>query len=99
MRVKTLLTSALFAKEGETFAPVALPHTWNALDGQDGGDNYYRGTCTYVKTLDKMDLPQTDRYYLEIRGANSSADAYLNGKQFRVTEVDFVKEYFPNIKI
>ena len=25
--------------------------------------------------------------------------AYLNGKQFRVTEVDFVKEYFPNIKI
>ena len=26
---------------------VDLPHTWNALDGQDGGDDYYRGTCTY----------------------------------------------------
>ena len=40
MRIKTLLTSALFAKEGEQFAPVALPHTWNALDGQDGGADY-----------------------------------------------------------
>ena len=43
MRTKTLLTTALFAKEGEAFAPVALPHTWNALDGQDGGGDYWRG--------------------------------------------------------
>ncbi len=59
---------------------VNLPHSWNAIDGQDGGDDYHRGTCYYAKTLDKMDLPQADRYYLEIRGANSSADVYLNGK-------------------
>ena len=24
---------------------IALPHTWNAVDGQDGGNDYYRGTC------------------------------------------------------
>ena len=30
---------------GET---VTLPHTWNAVDGQDGGNDYYRGTCYYV---------------------------------------------------
>jgi len=60
---------------------VNLPHCWNAIDGQDGGNDYYRGTCYYAKTLDKMDLPQADRYYLEIRGANSSADVYLNGKK------------------
>lgn len=59
---------------------VNLPHTWNAVDGQDGGNDYYRGTCYYAKTLDKKDLPQTDRYFLEIRGANSSADVYVNGK-------------------
>jgi len=59
---------------------VNLPHSWNAIDGQDGGNDYYRGTCYYAKSLDKMDLPQTDRYYLEIQGANSSADVYLNGK-------------------
>ncbi len=59
---------------------VNLPHSWNAIDGQDGANDYYRGTCYYAKSLDKMELPEADRYYLEIRGANSSADAYLNGK-------------------
>ncbi len=59
---------------------VNLPHCWNNIDGQDGGADYYRGTCTYLKKLEKLDLPTADRYYLEINGANSSADAYLNGK-------------------
>ncbi len=59
---------------------VNLPHSWNAIDGQDGGNDYFRGTCCYAKSFEKMDLPTADRYYLEIQGANSSADAYLNGK-------------------
>ncbi len=60
---------------------VNLPHSWNAIDGQDGGNDYFRGTCLYAKTFDKMDLPQTDKYYLEIKGANSSADVYVNDKK------------------
>ena len=60
---------------------VNLPHTWNAIDGQDGDNDYYRGTCLYMKTLDKEELPEADRYYLEFRGANSSADVYVNGKK------------------
>ena len=60
---------------------VNLPHSWNAIDGQDGGNDYFRGTAYYAKTLDKLDLPQADRYYLEINGANSSAEVYLNGKK------------------
>ena len=24
---------------------VNLPHTWNAVDGNDGNGSYYRGTC------------------------------------------------------
>jgi beta-galactosidase len=59
---------------------VNLPHTWNATDGQDGGNDYYRGVCYYVKQISKTDLPQTDCYYLEIKGANSSCDVHLNGK-------------------
>ena len=59
---------------------VNLPHSWNATDGQDGGNDYHRGTCYYAKAFAKADLPETDRYYLEIRGANSSADAYVNGQ-------------------
>ena len=59
---------------------VNLPHTWNAIDGQDGGGDYFRGTAYYAKELEKIDLPKADRYYLEINGANSSADVYVNGK-------------------
>ena len=57
---------------------VNLPHTWNAIDGQDGDGDYYRGSCCYMKQFQKMDLPSADRYWLEINGANSSADVYLN---------------------
>ncbi len=59
---------------------VDLPHCWNAVDGQDGGNDYHRGTCHYVKSFEKSELPQSDLYYLELQGANSSADVYLNGK-------------------
>ncbi len=59
---------------------VNLPHSWNAIDGQDGDNDFYRGTGYYAKSFNKADLPEADRYYLEIKGANSSADVYLNGK-------------------
>ena len=59
---------------------VNLPHTWNAEDGADGGNDYFRGSCIYKKTIVKAELPEADQYYLEIRGANSSADVYANGK-------------------
>ena len=57
---------------------VNLPHTWNAIDGQDGENDYYRGVCYYAKPLSKRDLPEADEYYLEFQGANSSADVYVN---------------------
>ena len=60
---------------------VNLPHTWNAEDGFDGGNDYFRGSCLYTKTVSKADLPAADLYYLEFRGANSSADVYVNGKK------------------
>ena len=59
---------------------VNLPHSWNAIDGQDGDNDYFRGTGYYAKAINKMDLPEADEYYIEFRGANSSADVYLNGK-------------------
>ncbi len=60
---------------------VNLPHTWNAIDGQDGGNDYYRGTCYYAKEIKKIDLPNADRYFLELLGANASADVYVNGRK------------------
>ena len=72
-------TSDINVKEGAEL--VNLPHSWNALDGQDGGNDYYRGSCVYTKTFAKAELPENELYYLEICGANSSADVYLNGKK------------------
>jgi beta-galactosidase len=66
--------------ENRQFEEINLPHSWNAIDGQDGGNDYFRGTAYYEKKLVKAELPKADRYYLEIKGANSSADVILNGK-------------------
>lgn len=60
---------------------VTLPHTWNGIDGQDGGADYYRGTCYYAKEIEKAELPEASRYFLELCGANSSADVYVNRKK------------------
>lgn len=58
-----------------------LPHTWNGIDGQDGGNDYYRGTCYYAKKLAKADLPEGEEVYIQFEGTNSSADLYVNGKK------------------
>lgn len=63
---------------------ISLPHCWNAVDGQDGGNDYYRGTCYYAKSFSGKDLPSAGQYYLEIQGANSSATVYLNNKKLAV---------------
>ena len=59
---------------------INLPHTWNAVDGQDGGNDYYRGTCYYTKKLALSDCQGAEQIYIEFEGANSSADVYVNGK-------------------
>ena len=71
-------TTDISAREG---VEVNLPHSWNAEDGFDGGNDYFRGSCLYKKTLVKSELPEADHYYLEIRGANSSADVYVGGEK------------------
>ncbi len=63
------------AAQGES---VVLPHTWNAVDGQDGGNDYHRGTGWYVRDLSAEKL-QGEKIFLEINGAAMSAEVYLNG--------------------
>ncbi len=53
---------------------VDLPHTWNAIDGQDGGNDYYRGTCSYRTTFPAPEFDrEAQRVYLEFQGVNASA--------------------------
>ncbi len=63
-----------FIKDGE-ITQISLPHTWNALDGQGAEDSYYRGRCVYEKTIPFYD----GRVYLEINGANTVCEVYING--------------------
>ena len=71
-------TTDISVRDGVT---VDLPHTWNAEDGYDGGNDYFRGSCLYIKTLDKSSLPEADLYYLEFDGVNASADVFVNGRK------------------
>ena len=79
MRVKTLLTSAKFAKQYEPLTEVQLPHTWNAFDGQDGGNDYWRGIGTYEIAL--PDPTPGKKQYIELQGANHVATVYCNGRE------------------
>lgn len=62
---------------------VNLPHTWNGDDGQDGGNDYYRGKCFYAKHLPKEDFPEGEIFYLQFDGVNSSAEVFFNGKSLK----------------
>ena len=66
-----------YAERGEA---VTLPHTWNALDGQDGGNDYHRGQCWYVRELLPEEL-RGERIFLEFLGAFHTAAVYLNGSE------------------
>lgn len=68
-----------FTKENCT-EKVNLPHTWNAVDGQSE-KNYYRGKCSYRKMIQRYD----GRVVLEINGANTRSQVFVNG--------DFVGEH------
>lgn len=60
---------------------ITLPHTWNNDDGQDGGNDYYRGTCWYTRTLKQSEFPNGENVYLEFNGAAMIAEVYVNGKK------------------
>ena len=63
---------------------VTIPHTWNGIDGQDGGNDYHRGTCYYLKNVPGELLNRDKVNYLEFDGVNSSAFVYWNGKEIAV---------------
>ena len=51
-----------FRKEHQEPTILDLPHTWNAVDGMDGGGDYWRGKGIYEKTLTRSELPQGERF-------------------------------------
>lgn len=59
---------------------VTLPHTWNAIDGQDGGSDYFRGECTYTRLLPALTLKEDEEAYLCFYGVSQTAEVFISGE-------------------
>lgn len=98
-----LMNDWLFKYKNNDFINVNLPHTWNNIDGQDGGNDYYRGSCIYERKVSKpiFDLLKED-VYLVFEGVNASATIVFNNHEvikhdggystFRVNVTEFLKD-------
>lgn len=88
--------------EASGYEPLDLPHTWNAIDGQDGGNDYFRGTSCYVKEITKAEFGVNPISYLEFEGVNSSCEVFVNGTSvvkhdggystFRVDVTEYIED-------
>ena len=63
---------------------IDLPYTFNGDDGQDGGNDYYRGKGYFAKSLAKSDMPDGEEVYLQLDGVNSTGTVYFNGREICV---------------
>jgi beta-galactosidase len=65
-----------------SWADVDLPHTWNAIDGQDGG-SYQQGAGWYRKTLTAAEIAALAgrTAYIQFDGASMITDLFVDGVQ------------------
>ena len=86
--IKVINNDWLFSKNAKSapstlptdWEALNLPFTWNGKDGQDGGNDYYRGTCYFAKEIKADDMPEGEVKYLQFDGVNSSCEVFWNGK-------------------
>lgn len=78
--IKIINKNWQFSKDKNNWIDVDLPYTWNGTDGQDGGNDYYRGKCCFKKSVLKSDFPEGEEIYIQLDGVNSSAEVIFNGK-------------------
>ena len=86
--IKVINNDWLFSKNAKSvpatlpadWEALNLPFTWNGKDGQDGGNDYYRGTCCFAKEIKADDMPDGAVKYLQFDGVNSSCEVFWNGK-------------------
>ena len=95
-----------------TTTTVDLPHTWNARDGQDGGNDYWRGTCIYrtrfaapqfntASLTVEVDNSKNDRVYPQKADFTFYGGIYRDVSLMVVSKNHFTLDYFggPGIRI
>lgn len=95
-------------KADKSWINIKIPHTWNNIDGQDGGSDFWRGQSWYIRDI-KVDMDYTQRAYLEFRGVSMLAEVYINGTKvcthkggfstFRVNITPFLKKNKATISV
>lgn len=78
-KIQTLNQNWIFTYFDGTKQRIDIPHTWNNIDGADGGNDYRRGTCVYEKDFAMPERKENECVYLEFEGVNASAKVTLNG--------------------
>ncbi|MBP3678628.1 MAG: beta-galactosidase [Agathobacter sp.] len=89
---------------------VNVPHSWNAVDGNDGNGSYDRGNYWYAKTFETPKQPLAGgRVFVEFMGVNSEATVYVNGTKvtyheggystFRADITDLCKDGVENLLV
>ncbi|MFJ6465557.1 glycoside hydrolase family 2 protein [Streptomyces sp. NPDC091387] len=64
--------------DDNAWSSLSVPHTWNALDGADGG-GYYRGVCWYRRRVTVPADLSGKMLFLQFAGVNQVADVWIDG--------------------
>jgi beta-galactosidase len=59
---------------------INLPHTWNNMDGEDGGNNYHRGIGWYRLHLKTDPAWNGKEIYIKFDAASINTTVFVNGK-------------------
>lgn len=73
--------SAALSADRSNWQNVTVPHTWNAIDADDGGGNYLRTKYWYHKAFSVTDAMMGKRIYIEFLACSTKTDVYVNGKR------------------
>jgi beta-galactosidase len=68
------------AADDSKWDAINLPHTWNNLDGQDGGNNYYRGVGWYRRHLPADPAWAGKEVFIKFDAASIKSEVFVNGK-------------------
>lgn len=70
-----------FVMPGRQTTTINVPHTWNGIDGQDGGNNYLRTACRYVKEFARPAMEDGEACLVRFNGVNSECEVFFNGEK------------------